>query len=85
MDVFVVIALALAVVALGCCAVVGGELYRSVRRLGSATAATRNRLVALTDELQAELAVSSTEVQALLERAAVISADREDRRRRRRR
>ena len=85
MDVVVIVALALAVVMLGCCLVAGRELYRTVRRLTAATATTRTSLVALTDELQTELAVSATEIQALQERAAVFSADRHDRKRRGRR
>lgn len=80
-----VVALALAVVLLGVCVVAGRELYRTVRRLGAATAATRTSLAALTDELQAELAVSATEVEALQERAEALAAARADRPRRRRR
>lgn len=85
MDVVVIVALALAVVMLGCCLVAGRELYRTVRRLTAATATTRTSLVTLTDEFQTELAVSATEVQALRERAAVLSAERDDRKRRGRR
>jgi len=84
-DVVVVVALALAVVALGACAVVGREFYRTVRRLRATTVATRTSLVALTDELQAELAVSTTEVEALQARATAFTAARAGRPRRRRR
>ena len=62
---FVVLALVLAVMSIATIVVVTRELLRNVRRLNATVKATNQRLVPLTDELQAELAVTSVEVEGL--------------------
>jgi predicted PurR-regulated permease PerM len=62
---FVVLALVLAVLSLAIVVVVVRELLRNVRKLTDQVKATTQRLVPLTDELQAELAVTSVEVEGL--------------------
>src|SRR5688500_4664694 len=60
---FVILALVLAVLSLAIVGVVIRELLRNVRKLTDQVKATTQRLVPLTDELQAELAVTSVEVE----------------------
>jgi predicted PurR-regulated permease PerM len=62
---FVVLALVLAVMSIATIVVVTRELLRNVRRLNATVKATNQRLLPLTDELQAELAVTTVEVEGL--------------------
>lgn len=64
-SVFIILSLVLAVVATATTVVVIRELLRNVRKLSDQVKATSQRLVPLTDELQAELAVTSVEVEGL--------------------
>ena len=62
---FVILSLALAVVAVGVLVVVAREVLRTTRRLTARVQATSERLAPLTQELQRELAVTSVEVEGL--------------------
>ena len=62
---FVILALVLAVLSVAVVVVVVRELLRNVRTLTDQVKRTTQRLVPLTDELQAELAVTSVEVEGL--------------------
>jgi hypothetical protein len=64
-DVFVLVALALAVLALGAVVVAGVALVRAVKELSGAARAAGERVAPLTDELRAEQAVTLLEVDAL--------------------
>lgn len=76
MSAFVLLALALAFVALGAAAVAGRQLYLAVRRLRAMTERTSALLTPLLDDLQAEVAVSTTEVEAVQERVAALQLSR---------
>ena len=80
---FVFLALAIAVFAIGVVVVVVVELVRNVRKLTSQISATSQRLVPLTDELQAELAVTSVEVEGLTRAVEQVQKERSGRARRR--
>ncbi len=84
MSAFVILSLALAVMAVGVVAVVVLTLLRSVRRLRETVATVRSRVVPLTEELSGELAVTNVEVANLSDAVAQLSKERADRRRRRR-
>jgi hypothetical protein len=73
---FVLLALALALIALGATAVAAVQVLRGVRRLRAATQRTTERLAPLLEELQAEAAVAATESEALQERIAALTQPR---------
>ena len=73
---FVLLALALAAVALGTVVVGLRQFLAGGRKLSGAVKATRERFAPLLAELQAEVAVSSTEVEVLQERVAALQAGR---------
>lgn len=73
---FVLLALALAAAALGAVMVGMRQLLTGVRKLRGAVQATNERFAPLLAELQAEVAVSSTEVEVLQERVAALQAGR---------
>ncbi|HWH31786.1 MAG TPA: hypothetical protein VNU01_03860 [Egibacteraceae bacterium] len=81
MPVFVILALALAVMAAAVLALVAVQLWRAVRRLLTASAAVAERLAPLTQELQSEAAVTGTESEALQRRLDAWQRARTDRRR----
>ena len=76
MPVFVLLALALAVLTLGLVLVAVRQLLMAVGRLRTVMDATAQRLQPLRDDLQAEVAVASTEAEALQERIASLQASR---------
>lgn len=82
MPVFVILAIALAVVALGTALVAGRHLWMTVRELRNAVGTAHARLTPLADELQAESAVTATEVERLQAAATRLSESRRPRRRR---
>ena len=73
---FVLLALALAVVALGAAAVAALQLRRGVRRLRAGVDQVTQQVRPLIDELSAEAAVAGTEVEALQRRIAALQQDR---------
>lgn len=73
---FVLLALALAAVAVGAVVVGVRQLLTGVRKLRGAVQAGNDRFAPLLAELQAEVAVSSTEVEVLQERVAALQAGR---------
>lgn len=73
---FVVLALALAAVTVGAVAVGVRQLLAGLGKLRGAVTATGERFAPLLGELQAEVAVSSTEIEALQERLAALQAER---------
>lgn len=81
MPVFVILSLAIAVMAVAVLVVIAVQLVRSVRRLGHVAATVRDTLAPLTDELQAEVAVTTTESEALRRRVDAWQAQRTERRR----
>ena len=83
-DPFVFLALALAVFTAGVLVVVIRELVRNVRKLTGQIRATTDRLTPLTEELQAELAVTTTEVEGLSRSVARVQEERSARPQRRR-
>lgn len=83
MDVFVILSLALLVVALGLTAVVARELRQTVRNLGQTLRDSAERLAPAGEELQSELAVTGLEVQALTDGLQRAADEREARRRHR--
>lgn len=76
---FVLLAVALALIALGATVVAALQLTRGVRKLRTATRQTGERLAPLLAELQAEAAVSSMEAEALSERIAELTKPRRHR------
>jgi hypothetical protein len=72
----VVLAVVLAVVVTAVSAVVARALWRTVRGLQRALAATTERLRPLIEELQAEAAVTTTEVEAVQRRLSTVTSDR---------
>jgi hypothetical protein len=68
---FVLLALALAAVALGAAAVAVRQLLLAGRKLRAAAQGAVERFSPLVEELQAEVAVTSTEAEALQERLTV--------------
>lgn len=80
MPVFVILALALLAMAVGAVVVAFLQVGGAARRGREAVQGTQDRLRPLTEELQAELAVTSTEVDALGERVSALSAARRGRR-----
>jgi uncharacterized protein YoxC len=81
---FVVLALAAAVTALAVMVLVARELLRNMRKLNAQVKAANERLVPLTEELQSELAVTSTEVDALTRHVEQAGRERAQRARQRR-
>ena len=81
---FVLIALVAAVLTAALLAVVIRELLRNVRTLTEQLRAISKRLVPLTDELQAELAVTSLEVETLTKAVERVQRDRSTRAKQRR-
>ena len=75
-SVFAVLALVLAVVILGVLGVVARELWRTIGKLNAGLRAANERLLPLTEELQAELAVTSVEVQGLTDHVANLQKER---------
>lgn len=73
---FVLLALALAAVALGAAAVAVRQLLLAGRKLTAAARGAVERFSPLVEELQAEIAVSSTEAEALQERMAALQSAR---------
>lgn len=69
-----VLAIALAVVALGAAAMAGVQALRGVRTLREAVTAATGRISPLVTDLQAELAVLSTEAEAVSAAAARVRA-----------
>lgn len=65
MSVFVVLAVALAIVAVAVVAVVAARLVRLVKGLQRVVAATLQRVQPLLDELQTETAVTALELEGL--------------------
>ena len=65
MTAFVVLALALALLGVVGVVLLARDLLRTVRKLTAQVSATTERLAPLSSELQAELAVTSTEVAGL--------------------
>lgn len=62
---FVILALVLAVASVAFLVVVARELLRNIRKLTDQVRATTERLAPLSEELQAEIAVTSVEVEGL--------------------
>ena len=81
---FVILSLAVAVVVVGVMVVVARELVRNVRRLSARVQATQQQLMPLTEELQAELAVTSVEVEGLTRSMERVQAQRHARPKRKR-
>ncbi len=79
----VILALALAAVAVGLAAVAVREVLRSLRRFRANVDTARQRLVPLTAELQAELAVTNLEVAAVSHSVERVRTNRARRARRR--
>ncbi len=69
-----VLAIALAVVALGGAVVTGVQALRGVRRLRAAVTAATDRIAPLVADLQGELAVMGTEAEAVSAAAARVRA-----------
>ena len=65
MSAFIVLSIVLAVVALAVTVVVVFEVLRNLRKLAAQVRTSTERLVPLTEELQAELAVTSVEIDGL--------------------
>ena len=65
MSAFIVLSIVLAVAVLAVTVVVVFEVLRNIRNLAASVSASTERLVPLTDELQAELAVTSVEIDGL--------------------
>ncbi len=82
MPAFVLLALAFAVVALGAVIVAARQVWVGTRRLRVITQRTQERLQPVLDDLQAEVAVSATEAEAVQERVAALQASRRRRDRR---
>lgn len=81
---FVVLSLVLAVFALGFIVVVTRHLKRTIGKLTAQVRATTERLAPLTEELQAELAVTSTEIDGLTAGVERLQKERAARPKRRR-
>jgi hypothetical protein len=77
---FVLLAVALAVVALGAAAVAARQLLVTTKRLRAVTQRTTERLRPLLDEIQAEIAVSATEADAVQQRIEALQESRRGRR-----
>lgn len=82
MSAFIILALALAVLAIAVLVVVLRELLRNVRKLSDQVRATTDRLTPLTEELQAELATTSVEVEGLTRSVERVQKERAGRVRR---
>lgn len=65
MSAFIILALAIAVFLMAYLVVVIRHLLRNIRKLGDQVRATTERLAPLNEELQAELAITSVEVEGL--------------------
>lgn len=72
MPVFVLVALALAAVALGAVAVAARQVLLGVRRLRAVSDDALRRLLPLVEDLQAEVALSATETEAVQDRLAAL-------------
>ena len=81
---FVILSLVLAVLFIATTVVVVRELLRTVHKLSDQVKATTQRLVPLTDELQAELAVTAVEVEGLTKSIEQAQAQRSGRPKRKR-
>jgi Sec-independent protein translocase protein TatA len=68
-EVFAVLAVALALMCLGLAVVAARRLKQQAQSLGKAVERVNGRLKPLTDELQSELAVTSTELEHLQRQA----------------
>lgn len=84
MAVFVVLALAVLALAVGAVVVAVLQVRDAAVRGRAAVETTQQRLRPLTEELQAELAATSTETDAVGRRVSELTAARHARRRRRR-
>jgi hypothetical protein len=76
MPAFVLLALALGFVSLGAAAVAARQLWLGIRRLRAAVDRTGARLQPLLDDLQAEVAVSATEAEAVQQRLTALQESR---------
>ena len=76
MGAFVVLAVTLAVFGIGVVVISVRELLRNVRALSEQVRRTNEQLGPLTEELQAELAVTSVEMQGLSDHVANIQRER---------
>lgn len=81
MSVFVILSLALAVMAVAVLVLAGLQLWRAVQRLMASAKGVTERLAPLTRELQEELAVTGNEAQALQQTVEVFVRAREARHR----
>lgn len=79
MATFAIVALVLAVFAVGVMVVSARELLRNIRKLNEQLRATSQRLAPLSEELQSELAVTSVEIDGLSEQVARLQTERRDR------
>lgn len=81
MSVFVILSLAVAVMVAAVLVLAGVQLWRAVGRLTRVAGDVRDRLAPLTQELQDELAVTTTESAALQETVDAWRHERDTRRR----
>ena len=78
-----ILAIVLAVVITAVTVVAARELWRNARKLGATVRTTTQRLAPLTEELQAELAVTSLELDGLTRQVERLRDERQGRARRR--
>lgn len=83
MPVFVILALAVAVMVAAVLVLTGVQLFRAVQRLLTAAKAVNDRLAPLTRELQNEIAVTGTEAAALQQTVDAFQRSRQERKRNR--
>lgn len=81
MSLFVILSLAVAVVVAAVLVLAGVQLWRAVGRLTRVAGEVRERLAPLAQELQDEIAVTTTESAALQETVGAWQRERELRRR----
>ena len=81
MPVFVILSLALAVMAVAVLVLTGIQLVRAVKRLLTAAKAVNDRLAPLTRELQNEIAVTGAEAAALQQTVDAFQRSRQERKR----
>lgn len=81
MPVFVILSLALAVMAVAVLVLTGIQLFRAVKRLLAAAKAVSERLAPLTRELQDEVAITGNEAAALQRTVEAFQRSRQERKR----
>ena len=81
MPVFVILSLALAVMAAAVLVLTGIQLFRAVKRLLLAAKAVNERLAPLSRELQSEIAVTGAEAAALQQTVDAFQRSRQERKR----